>query len=240
MPFNLFLEKIKPEGTLHELVFQVSIAEEITSSPRKFSEIKKAAGFGKKTKPAVFVKELLGDDFTAIAGIVNDRPRYTYSGDVKYKSSMQAKKQTTITKKGIMTSRLDEIIQSEKLDPSDVRLPVKNEMKILFDFLEWFSHWFEEFVKQCEPGIFDSETWQKMKNTELDKLDLNSKKRNSINFTLKKLTIEHIENHSSTTLGVNEFVSVFKDLYITRLNNHYPARNMDVKMMVSKLFSNIK
>ena len=237
---NLFLEKIKPEGTLHELVFQVSIAEEITSSPRKFSEIKKAAGFGKKTKPAVFVKELLGDDFTAIAGIVNDRPRYTYSGDVKYKSSMQAKKQTTITNKGTIKSRLDEIIQSEKLDPSDVRLPVKNEMKILFDFLEWFAHWFEEFSKQCEPGIFDSEIWQKMKNTELDKLDLNSKKRNSINFTLKKLAIEYIENHSSTHLGVNEFISVFKDLYITRLNNHYPARNMDVKMMVSKLFSDIK
>ena len=56
---DLFLSKIEPEGTLHELVFKVSISEEITSSPFSFIEVKKAAGFGKSVKAAIFVKKLL-------------------------------------------------------------------------------------------------------------------------------------------------------------------------------------
>ena len=65
--------------------------EEIVSSPYSFTDIKKAAGFGKKSKPAVFVKDLLGDEFTTIPGNSKDRPRYIYSGKIKSEQTKPTK-----------------------------------------------------------------------------------------------------------------------------------------------------
>ena len=214
---DLFLSKIEPEGALHELVFKVSISEEITSSPFSFIEVKKAAGFGKSVKAAIFVKKLLGDQFTVLAG--NDKARQRYAWGSEAIPNMV---------------NLDDIINPKPLQHK--ALPNKKEIGILFEFIKWFVDWVPEFLQQCENGEFDKDAWKIMQKNEINNLDLNSIKRSFINFGLKRITQKHAEEDWTIEITEEKVISEFKELYHVRLNYHYPDRKSDVEAMVSELF----